>query len=315
MYIYPYVGKYLKKALLKKINPNNTKEFKDHLASLPPEYVERKNQEQIEENKKMFAEFNDAFSKSCCFLCGNKLDIFYKDEPCFHWFLRPNGIRKKDFKDYLSEPIGIFRLESYLRWVATTENFIKNINDLKSETSKSKIKEVTIKYKNIEWSLHFGKTDLEGHSNSKNADFPHFHMQMLIDEQPFIRFNDFHIPFAEYDLLDIKLMDEASDIIQFGHSQAPGMSVIEDEELLKEMDELMVASENMDTATFNTQTMASMPKGMTMSGEKLEEMFKENRETKVPLRHLMKKYFPEVNLVTNIEPADGFPEKKTRNKR
>lgn len=300
---------------LKKIDPNNVNELKEYLESLPPEYVEKRNQEQIEENRIMFAEFNDAFSKSCCFLCGNKLDIFYPNEPCFHWFLRPNGIRKKDFKNYLSDKIGFFKLESYLRWVATTENFIKNINDLESETSKSKIREVTIKYKNIEWSLHYGKTDLEGHSDSKNADFPHFHIQMLIDENPFIRFNDFHIPFSKYDLLDIKLMNEASDVIKFEHSQAPGMSVLEDEELLKEIDGLMVASENMDTATFKTQTMASMPEGMTMSGEKLEEMFKENKETKVPLRHLMKKYFPEVNLQTNIEPADGFPDKKTRNKR
>jgi len=300
---------------LKKVNPNNIKELKEYLATLPPELIEKRNQEQIEGNKKMFAEFKDAFSKSCCFLCGNKLEIFYTDEPCFHWFLRPNGIRKKDFKDYLSEPIGFFRLESYLRWVATTENFIKNINDLESETSKSKIKEVTIKYKNIEWSLNFGKSDLEGHSNSKNSDFPHFHLQMLIDGNPFISFNNFHIPFSKYDLIDIKLMEEASDLIKFGHSQAPGMSVIEDEELLKEMDELMVASENMDTATFNAKTMAIMPEGMKMSGEKLSEMFKENKETKVPLRHLMKKYFPEVNLVTQIEPADGFPDKKTRNKR
>jgi hypothetical protein len=283
---------------LSKIDPNNTKELKEYLASLSPEYVEKRNQEEVEENKEMFAEFKDAFSKSCCFLCGNKLDTFYDDEPCFHWFLRPNGIRKKHFKSYLSEPIGFFRLESYLRWVATTENFIKNINDLESETSKSKIREVTIKYKNIEWSLHFGKTDLAGHSPSKNADFPHF-----------------HIPFSKYDLIDIKLMDEASDLIKFGHSQAPGMSVIEDDELLNKMDELMVAAENMDSATFNTQTMAAMPEGMTMDGDKLQLMFKENKETKVPLRHLMKKYFPEVNLVTNIEPPDGFPDKKTRNKR
>jgi hypothetical protein len=300
---------------LKKINPNNVEEVKEYLASIPPEEVEKRNQEQIKENEEMFAEFKLAFSKSCCFLCGNKLDIFYPNEPCFHWFLRPTGIRKKDFQNYLSEKIGFFRLESYLRWVATTENFIKNINDLESETSKSKIREVTIKYKNIEWSLHFGKTDLEGHPNSKNADFPHFHIQMLIDGNPFIRFNDFHIPFSKYDVLDIKLMAEATDLIDFTHSQAPGMSVLEDEELLKEMDELMIASDDMESATFNTQTIASMPEGLTMSGEKMEEMFKENRETKVPLRHLMKKYFPEVNLITNIEPADGFPDKKTRNKR
>jgi len=300
---------------LKKINPNNIKEFKEHLKSLPPELVEKRNQEQLEENKKMFAEFKDAFSKSCCFLCGNKLDTFYEDEPCFHWFLRPNGIRKKNFKNYLSESIGFFRLESYLRWVATTENFLKNINDLESETSERKIKEVTIKYKNIEWSLNYGKTDLEGHSSSKNADFPHFHIQMIVDGNPFIRFNDFHIPFSKYDLIDIKLMEEASDLIHFGHSQGLGMSVLEDEELLKELDESMIVSENMDTATFNTNTMASMPKGKKMSGEKLSAMFKESKETKVPLKHLMKKYFPEVNLVTQIEPADGFPDKKTRNKR
>ena len=296
---------------MNKIDPNNTEELKKYLASLSPEYVDKRNQEEIEGNKKMFAEFKDAFSKSCCFLCGNKLETFYSDEPCFHWFLRPNGIRKKDFKSYLSEPIGFYRLESYLRWVATTENFIKNINDLESETSKSKIREVTIKYKNIEWSLHYGKTDLVGHSNSKNADFPHFHLQMLIDDNPFIRFNDFHIPFSKYDLIDIKLMDEASDLIKFGHSQAPGMSVIEDEDLMKEIEQLMVASENMDRATFNAKTLAVMPEGKKMSGEKLNQMFKENKETKVPLRHLMKKYFPEVNLVTQIEPADGMPDKKT----
>lgn len=300
---------------MKKINPNSVDEIKEYLASIPPEQVEERNQEQIKNNKEMFAEFKLAFSKSCCFLCGNKLDVFYPNEPCFHWFLRPTGIRKKDFQNYLSEKIGFFRLESYLRWVATTEKLFKNINDLESETSKSKIREVTIKYKNIEWSLHFGKTDLEGHANSKNADFPHFHIQMLIDGNPFIRFNDFHIPFSKYDLLDIKLMAEAPELINFTHSQAPGMSVLEDEELLKEMDELMIASDDMESATFNTQTIASIPEGLTMSSEKMEEMFKENRETKVPLRHLMKKYFPEVNLITNIEPADGFPDKKTRNKR
>ena len=72
---------------------------------------------------------------------------------------------------------------------------------------------------------------------------------------------------------------------------------------------------SMNEEELHAISMASMPEGMTMDGEKLQAMFKENKETKVPLRHLMKKYFPEVNLVTNIEPADGFPDKKTRNKR
>lgn len=65
------VSKHFNTMPLKKINPNNIQEIKDYLASLPPEYVEKRNREQIEENEKMFAEFKDAFSKSCCFLCGN----------------------------------------------------------------------------------------------------------------------------------------------------------------------------------------------------------------------------------------------------
>jgi hypothetical protein len=300
---------------MKELNSKNISDLKEYLKSLPPDFVEKKNQEQLEGNRKMFEEFKDAYSKGCCFLCGNKLDYFSSSETCFHWFLRPLGIKKKHFKDYLSEPIGFFRLESYLRWVATMDKFLKNINDLQCETTKSKLKEITIKYKNIEWSLTYGKTDLEGHSDTKNAAFPHFHIQMFVDGDPFIRFNDFHIPFSEADLFDIKLMEEANDIIDFKYDQGPGMSVLEDEELFKEIDQVVQVSESMDTAMFYNQTLVSMPEGKTMSGDKLCELFKESKETKVPVRHLIKRCFPEAIIVTRVEPADGVPEKKRRNKR
>lgn len=300
---------------MKELNSKNINDFKEYLQNLSPEFIEEKNKEELDENKKMFEEFEDAYSKNCCFLCGNKLDYFAPSETCFHWFLKPTGIKKKHFKNYLSEPIGFFRLESYLRWAATMDKFIKNINDLESETSKSKLKEITIKYKNIEWSLTYGKTDLEGHLGAKNAEFPHFHIQMFVDGNPFIRFNDFHIPFSKEDLLHIKLMKEANDIIDFQYDQGPGMSVLEDEELLNEIDKVVQVSDNMDTAMFYNQTMVSMPEGETMSGDLIYKVFKESKETKVPIRHLMKKYFPNANIVTQVEPADGVPEKKRRNKR
>ena len=105
-------------------------------------------------------------------------------------------------------------------------------------------------------------------TDSQNANFPHFHIQMFIDGYPFIRFNDFHIPFSKEDILDIKLMEEASDIIDFQYDQGPGMSVLENEELLKEIDQAVQVSENMDEAMFYNQTMISMPEGKTMSGDK-----------------------------------------------
>ncbi len=263
----------------------------------------------------MYEEFKHAYSKGCCSLCGNKLDYFYPSEFCFHWFLKPTGIKKKNFNDYLSEPIGHFKLESYFRWMATMDKFIKNINDLKSDMSDSKLKEVTIKYKNIEWALNYGQTDLDGHAGSQYANFPHFHIQMLIDGQPFIRFNDFHIPFSKSDLLDIKLMKEAGDLIDFQHSHGPGMSVFENSELLTELDKISKVSDSKETALFHNHTMVSMPDGKTMSGDKIAEIVKESKETKIPIRHLMQKYFPEATIITQVEPVEGMPEMKKRTKR
>jgi len=298
---------------MKKTDNISPDEFRQFLKSIPPEYAEKKNKEQFLANEKMYEEFKHAYSKGCCSLCGNKLDYFYPSEFCFHWFLRPTGIKKKDFNDYLSEPIGHFKLESYFRWMATLDKFLKNINDIKSEMSNSKLKEVTIKYKNIEWALNYGKSDLEGHEGSQNANFPHFHLQMLIDGQPFIRFNDFHIPFSKSDLFDIRLMKEANDLIDFQHSQGPGMSVLEDPELLTELDKISTVSESMETALFQNHTMVSMPDGKTMSGDKIAEIVEESKITKVPIRQLMQKYFPEATIVTEVEPAEGMPEMKKRN--
>lgn len=296
-------------------NVKDISDFKERLKKLTPEEIEKNNQEQLDENTRLFKEFKDAYFRNCCFLCGNKLDYFSPYETCFHWFLRPNGIKKKHFQDYLSEPIGYFKLESYLRWVATMDKFLKNINDLQCETSKSKLKEVTIKYKNIEWSLTFGRTDMEGHPNTPNADFPHFHIQMLLDNRPFIRFNDFHIPFSEEDLFDIMLMQEANDIIDFKFHKAPGMSVLENEGLLKEIDKVVQVSDDLESAIFYNRTFITMPEGEAMSHEIIEAIKNESKRTKVPIRHIIKKYYPEAHIVTHVAPASGVPEKKTRNKR
>ena len=176
--------------------------IKEILENLTPEEIEKENLEHLKENEEIFEEFKDAYFKKCCSLCGNKLEKFIPDEPCFHWFLHPKGIKKRDFKEYLSNPVDFFLLESYFRWLANLEVPLKNINDLKEEKTSAKLKEITIRFKNIEWSLNYGSTDLGGHLKTKNANFPHYHIQMLVNEQPFIRFNDFHIPFSKTDLIN-----------------------------------------------------------------------------------------------------------------
>lgn len=235
--------------------------LRDFLNDIPKEEIEKQNQEQLRQNEEIYKDFQEAFKKDCCSLCGNKLDYFCEYEPCFHWFTLPKGIKKRHFKEYLSEPIGYFKLESYFRWMATLLAPLKNINDLSDEMTESKLREITIKFKNIEWSLNYGQTDLDGHFNSKNADFPHFHIQILIDNRPFIRFNDYHIPFSKADLFNLQLKEEADDLIDFRHSKGEGMSFIEDSENLKELDKIMKVADVENSAPFKTSSMIKMPEG------------------------------------------------------
>ena len=172
-----------------------------------------------------------------------------------------------------------------------------------------------MRFKDIEWSLNYGKTDLDGHTNSQNAYFPHFHLQMLVASKPFIRFNDFHIPFSVEDLCTIKLMEEASDLVDFRHDQAEGMSFIENSENLKELDKIMKVAENEDKATFHTSSMIQMSDGKTMSGEILVKIFEESKKTKIPIRHLINKYYPDAKIVTEVFPGKGVTEMKKRKKR
>lgn len=284
----------------------------DFMNNLTPEQIKEGNKKQMAENKAIYFEFSDAYTKGCCFLCGMKLDYFNASETCFHWFLKPPDLKKNHFKDYLSQDIGFFKLESYFRWLAHIEKPFRNINDLKCETSVSKLLETTIKYKNIEWTLTYGNSDLEGHKGSYNGDFPHFHFQMLVDGLPFIRFNDFHIPFSKEDLFNIELLKR--DDVLFRNSQAPGMTdILEDSEMLELLDDHCTVPENEEDASLNFGTMIQMPEGKTMSGEVIAEIFEESNRTKRPVRHLMKEHFPDASIVSQVTPADGVPIKKKRN--
>lgn len=290
-------------------------EIRKVLESLPSDIVDKENKQQLIEVKKQHNEFLAAFNKGCCYLCGMKISYFNEYEKCFHWFLLPKGIRKKYFRDYLKDPIGFIQLESYLRWVAETEGYFKNINDLSNNNPNGKLLETTIKYKNIEWSMNFGKTDLEGHHDSKYTDFPHFHIQILIDDRPFIGFNDFHIPFSDYDLFRFEAFKN-EDLIEHHRIYGEGMSVIEDEDKLRIIEDNLVPSNSEMEGTFHTQTFFEMPEGESITAEELDNIKKESKERGITLRKLLKEKIPNIKLlVKNVSPAKGVVTKKVRNKR
>ena len=276
--------------------------------SLTPEQIEEGNRKQLEENKRVYEAFRAAYKIGICSLCNLPLSEFISNKPCFHWFLRPHGIKKKHFQKYLSTPINFFRFDSYIRWIANLDSPFKNINDLKSEMNPSKVTEYTIRCKNIEWSISIGKTDRLGHPDTKNANFPHFHIQMKVDNNVFIKFNDFHVPLSDEDIFTFRSMEEAPDKVVWRNTFGEGMSILEDEEALEQLDKLMTRTDDLENATFNTGTLIQMPEGQTMDRETISKAFKESKETGIPVRHILQKYFPQASFMTEITPGDSVPE-------
>jgi hypothetical protein len=87
-----------------------------------------------------------------------------------------------------------FQASSFLRWVANEEALARNIIDLRDEGT-GKLVELTIRYRQLEWSFSCGESDYLGHSSaSEDSRRPHYHLQMRVNRGAFIRYNDFHPP-------------------------------------------------------------------------------------------------------------------------
>ncbi|MGL1934474.1 MAG: hypothetical protein OCD01_05620 [Fibrobacterales bacterium] len=293
----------------------NFMDFRSFVESLTDEEINEMNKKEMDSEKEMFTEFVKDHDNGVCNMCNQKLTVIDRDSPCFHWFLYPNGIKKSDFKKYLAQPMNNFQLEGYLRWLATMEAPLKNINDMVLESTGTKIKEITIKYKNLEWTINYGKTDYDGHEGSQNAEFPHFHVQMLIDNRPFMRFNDYHIPFSEEALKQIEFLKNNEDIVGMYSGVAPGMNVLENPERLKIINDEMIALEDEKGAAFHTSTLFKMPEGEKATVGEILKIFEDAKIKGQSKRHALKDVFPGSTMITEIGPGEGVPEMKSRNKR
>lgn len=298
------------------MNPYRKYNLKEFIASIPDEEIIKQNRSQQETNKRLYLEFVEALKRNTCSLCKKPLDTFNKDYPCFHWFLYPKGIRKKHFDGYLKNAeISFFQLDSYLRWTANSEKPIGNINDLDEEKTAGQYFQTTIKYKNLEWAFSVGKTDKEGHSNSRHGNLPHYHIQMKIDGRVFIKFNDYHIRFTDTDLFHLELSEQAPDRFVIGHDYGHGMSILENNENLDIIDKGMILADDESTASMITRSFIEAPEGKPISGELVDKILKESRETRIPFRHILKKYRPDCSVKVIIYPSENVPKMVTRSGR
>ncbi|MGY5351133.1 hypothetical protein ACXGQW_00930 [Wenyingzhuangia sp. IMCC45533] len=290
-------------------------DIRSFLQSFSQDEIERKNQEQIEEDKIEYENFTRELDRGICYLCNEKIDYFNSDKECFHWFTYPKGFKKKYLKQYLSKPIGFFRLDAYFRWLANIEKPFGNINDLKSETSEKSYLETTYRYKNIEWAFSIGKSDLGGHENSTHGKEPHYHIQMKVDNRIILKFNDYHIPFSDSDLFTIEMLKQAGDFVSYEHPYGESISVLENPENLKIVDECLKTTDDEENATFRRQSMIMAKEGEMITGEILEKAFEINKKARKPIAKIISELMPNLKVITQISPGDGVPKMEKRNGR
>lgn len=287
------------------------KNFANFMASLSEEQIAEGNSASFKSAQNEFKRFKEDYAKDTCYLCHKPLKSFSKESPCIHWLLKPKGFKKKNFLS-ITEKYGYFQIQSLLRWYANEERFGQNINSLKEEGTGNKLFEVTIKYLNLEWSFSCAHSDYLGHETSKSSNFPHYHFQMRIDKRPFIGFNDFHIPFADMDVINIEAMQSKPDFVRQRYSFGEGMEeLLEDDEVLEKVITGSSSSGEEAEAPFKLDSFAYAEEGKTINGEDIYKVIEEAKSKGVPIASLLHK-LPNAQTQVMVSPGPGVVEQATR---
>lgn len=249
------------------------------MASLPREEIDRVNELNRKEALEQHNAFSTAFKAGSCSFCGGALTSFDADKPCRHWLLKPEGVRKEHIARLATE-LSWSVLENYARWVANEEAFAQNINDLADEGT-GKLLELTVKYRNLEWSFSCGATDLAGHEGGgEHSKVPHWHFQMYVDGRPFVRYNDYHLPLNEEDAGFLEFMRANPGKVHRRLAGGAGMSEVFHESML---DELVVkgrsgeTDEEAERAPIKLDTIVMADPGKTISGEDIYNLLQAAR--------------------------------------
>jgi hypothetical protein len=183
---------------LEEIDIEKAKQYGTFLKSIPKDKEAELFQQTFEQHEEKYTRFLNAYSKDECYLCNKNFKTYSKSNPCLHWLLRRCKFKKKDFP-LLTEKYDYHQINMYVQWIANSEYFQKNINDMKGEQSEKKVFQSTIKWKNIEWSFECSENDFKGHNGSIN--YPHYHFQMTIDKRIFISSTGQALNFHFYDII------------------------------------------------------------------------------------------------------------------
>jgi len=261
-----------------------------------------------------YGRFKEGFESANCYLCGRPLATFSEKNVCLHWLLKPKGFKKKHFPA-LGLTYGFFRMQSYLRWVANQEGFAKNINDLQGQTVNSKISEVTICYRHLEWSFSCGEGDYQGHPSTQHGNHQHFHFQMRVSGKQYINYSDFHVPLSEDDILKIESIRSFPEEFAIDFPFGWGMEDALSKEMLPEIIRSATAVRTDDGPNvFNISSVVQAEEGHLISGDDIEDLIEEAKLKNVTLASLLHK-LPNARAQIIVSPGSDVVDKAPRNRR
>lgn len=287
-------------------------DFAKFIDSLSDEERARGNEIDFQRAQQEHEEFVREFGQGRCYLCKKPLGSFSKKTPCPHWLLKPKGFKKNDLPAVAAR-YGYFQIQSFLRWVANQGAFARNINDMSEESSGTKLFEVTIKYKNIEWAFSCAKSDYLGHATSQHSKHPHYHFQMRIDGRQFINYNDFHLPFSEMDIFNIEAMQTLPGKVRQRFSFGEGIADVLNDDTVEHIVNSSAPTGRREDAPFEIDTIAIAQQGKTISGDALYEIIQEAKSKGVTVASLMHK-LPNANTRVIVTPGAGVVEQAPRSR-
>lgn len=290
------------------------KGFVNKLRLMPDHEKEALNRIQYEEMVRDYNDFKEKIAEGTCSICGKSLKTFSSNSPCLHWLLRPKGFKKKHIH-LLYENFSYRRISGYVRWLASLDGIVKNINDLSDEHPGGKVIDFTARYKNCMWSFSCGENDFEGHKSTAYGREPHYHMQIKYDGRLFLKYSDMHFSFHDEDLLLISLMVDYSNDFEPFYGPGIGMeSVLSNQEGLKYIVDYSEPVGDLSESTFHMGSLIMARDGEKISSELIQEVLREAGERKKTMASIFKDKLKDKNIAitTIISPSGSVPEAQQR---
>lgn len=290
------------------------KDIIESMSSWSESEINEFNLKSKESYDKEYEAFRNSFSKDECYLCGKSIKTSSHGNPCLHWLLRRCKFKKNQFTS-LYEKYDYHQISSYLRWVANFEQPLKNVNDIELEKSDKVVFQSTIKWKNVEWTFECSPNDFIGHKG-KHIDFPHYHFQMKIDGNIFIKFNEFHLPLSPLDIEKIELHNDSNN--KFSHSygaKGAGMQDIMKVDFNKLYNDDTLTGGEFDSFV-DKKTIIHDKSGKGISGEFIADVYAESEKSGIPFSKLIQEKLnsEQASVQTIITAAEDVPKIAERTK-